>query len=162
MDGTFTTLLRDIVVILAAAAVVAASVIGAALAWQLYRLGRQLYADVQPILDSVYGTSETVRNTAQFMGSRMHERAGAALAIVHTSRTLTLLVRDFYKGIPPSPAAAPPAMAGATAASTPIGAPAPAAPLGDVDPAAPLGAARPAVVEGGPAPSGVADAQPHG
>lgn len=108
MDGTFTTLLRDVVVILAAAAIVVAAAFGAGVAWRLYRLGRQLYDDLQPILDSVHGTSETVRSTAQFMETRMHERAGAALAIVHTSRTLTVLVRDFYKGIPPSARATTP------------------------------------------------------
>lgn len=127
MDGTFTTILRDIMVILAAGALASASVIGLLVAWQLYRLGRQLYTDLQPILDSVYGTSETVRGTAEFMNTRLHERVGAVLAIAQTSRTLTQLVREFYRGAPATSAPpAPPIVQSSRSAAAPAATTSPA------------------------------------
>lgn len=77
MDTAWYVVLRDLMVMLAAAAVVATSVFLALVGWQLYRLGKDVYVEIQPLLASMQDTADTVRHTAGFVNERLYARDGA-------------------------------------------------------------------------------------
>ena len=95
----FTVILRDIMVILAASALVAMSVFGVLVLWQLYRLGRELHSEMQPILASVQDTAETVHGAARFISGRMSERVSAVVSLGYTAHAFYQLVQQFYRGL---------------------------------------------------------------
>ena len=86
-------------VILAAAALILMSGFGALVLWQLYRLGREMQAEMQPILASVQDTTDTVRGTAEFVSQRMSERYSALVALAYSARTFYHLVQQFVRGL---------------------------------------------------------------
>ena len=71
MDASWHAVMRDILIILAALTFTLSCVFGALVAWQLYRLGRALKRDAQPVLDSALETVATVRDTSSFMSERI-------------------------------------------------------------------------------------------
>ena len=71
MDASWHAVMRDILIILAALTFTLSCVFGALVAWQLYRLGRALQRDAQPVLDSALETVATVRDTSSFMSERI-------------------------------------------------------------------------------------------
>lgn len=126
-------------VILAAAALILMSGFGALVLWQLYRLGREMQAEMQPILASVQDTTDTVRGTAEFVSQRMSERYSGLVALAYSARTFYHLVQQFVRGLrqmsaapgaAPTSALMPPdgaAIAGLPSAGAP---PVPAPPTG--------------------------------
>lgn len=63
--------LRDIFIILVALTFMFACIFGALAMWQLYRLGRALKRDAQPVIDTALETVATVRDTSAFMSERV-------------------------------------------------------------------------------------------
>lgn len=63
--------LRDIFIILVALTFMFACIFGALSMWQLYRLGRALKRDAQPVIDTALETVATVRDTSAFMSERV-------------------------------------------------------------------------------------------
>jgi len=125
MEG-FTVILRDVMVVLASAALMLASVFGALVVWQVYRLARELRAEVQPILASVQETTETVRDTTAFVGRRMSSRMSALVSLGASARGAYRLVGQFYGDLRrDAPAGAP---AAGSAAPRPPAPPASARP----------------------------------
>lgn len=99
METSFSVILRDITIILAATALIAMSLFGVLVAWQLYRLGREMHAEVQPILESVQGTSETLRGTAEFVGQRVTGRVSSLVGLYYAFRGTLQLLREFLQGL---------------------------------------------------------------
>lgn len=128
MEG-FTVILRDIMVILATSALVVMSLFGALVLWQLYRLGRELHAEMQPILASAQETAETVRGTAQFVSHRMTSRVSAAVSLGYTAHSFYQLVQQFYHGLRDGGTDARPTAAVPTSPQPAAPVPGPAAPL---------------------------------
>ncbi len=95
----FTIILRDIMVILAAAALILMSAFGALVFWQLYRLGRELQAEMQPILASVQDTTDTVRGTAEFVSQRMSSRFSGLVALGYSAKSFYQLIQQFVNGL---------------------------------------------------------------
>lgn len=81
MEGAWYVVLRDIMVILAATALVVLSLFAALVLWQLYRLGRELYTQVQPVVESMNETAETVKGTAGFMSDRLASPATSVASV---------------------------------------------------------------------------------
>jgi hypothetical protein len=86
----------------------------ALVAWQLYRLGREVYVEIQPLLASMQDTADTVRNTAGFVSERLYTREGV-VGVAAGAVGLAQHVRDAYRdlkrtaggpGRPPGPDAA--------------------------------------------------------
>lgn len=71
MDASWHAVMRDILIVLAALTFTLSCVFGALVVWQLYRLGRALRRDVQPVLDTALETVATVRDTSSFLGERV-------------------------------------------------------------------------------------------
>lgn len=78
MDYAWTVYVRDVFVILAAAALILVCGYLGLVAWQVYRLARELGTEIQPILASAQRSAETVENTAGFLASRYTTPAAAA------------------------------------------------------------------------------------
>ncbi|MCB0217351.1 MAG: hypothetical protein H6648_10995 [Caldilineae bacterium] len=87
---------RDIMVILAALALVCLSGFGAWTVWQLYRLARELQAELRPILDSLHGTSESVRGVTTFVNRQMVSPTSGAISLGFAARGLLQLAGQFY------------------------------------------------------------------
>ena len=87
---------RDIMVILAALALVCLSGFGAWAVWQLYRLARELQAELRPILDSLHGTSESVRGVTAFVNQQMVSPTTGAISLGFAARGLLQLAGQFY------------------------------------------------------------------
>jgi hypothetical protein len=96
MEGAWHVVLRDILVILAAAAVTLTSLLGAVLGWRLYRLARELQADLQPIIEAAQETADTVRGTAGFVSDRMVAPATTAAASAAGLYSMFRLLGEFY------------------------------------------------------------------
>lgn len=71
MDATWHAVLRDILIVLAALTLTLSCLFGGLAMWQLYRLGRALQRDAQPVIDTAFETVATVRDTTAFMGERL-------------------------------------------------------------------------------------------
>lgn len=56
-------------VILAAAVIIVTSAFVALVAWRLYRIGKELQHDVEPVVGSMRETADTVTKTTSFVGS---------------------------------------------------------------------------------------------
>lgn len=138
-------------VILAAAALILMSAFGALVLWQLYRLGREMQAEMQPILISMQDTTDTVRGTAEFVSQRMSEKFSGLVALAYSARTFYHLVQQFVRGLRqmttapgevPASALMPPD--GATTAGLPsTGSPSPSTASGPAAPAGPATAGQP-------------------
>ncbi len=87
---------RDIMLILSALALVTMAVFGLWALWQLYRLGRELRAELQPILDSVQGTTESVRGMASFVDRQLVSPATGAISLGLGARGLLKTAGRFY------------------------------------------------------------------
>jgi len=99
MDGSWHVVLRDILVILAAAAVITMSAVTVLVGWQLWRLGKELKAELQPILDSVQHTADTVQDTASFMGQRAIPPTANAVGLTTGAVRLYRSLETFYQGM---------------------------------------------------------------
>lgn len=97
MEGAWYVVLRDILLILAAAAVILAAGFGGLVAWQLYRLGREVHSELQPLLASLQDTADTVRNTAGFVSERMVSPAEGAVGMAASAFGVFQLVQELYK-----------------------------------------------------------------
>lgn len=62
---------RDTLIILAALAFALACVGGTLVMWQLYRLGRALHRDAQPVIHTALETVATLRDASTFMSDRV-------------------------------------------------------------------------------------------
>lgn len=71
MDASWHAVMRDILIILAALSLTLAGVFGGLVMWQLYRIGRALQREAQPVIDTAFETVATVRDTSAFMGERL-------------------------------------------------------------------------------------------
>lgn len=71
MDASWHAVMRDILIILAALTFTLSCVFGGLVMWQLYRLGRALQRDAQPVIDTALETVATVRDTSSFMSERV-------------------------------------------------------------------------------------------
>lgn len=71
MDASWHAVMRDILIVLAAFTFTLSCVFGGLVMWQLYRLGRALQRDVQPVIDTALETVATVRDTSTFMSERV-------------------------------------------------------------------------------------------
>lgn len=80
--------LRDVMVILAALALLLMSAFASYAVFQLYRLGRELHAELQPILRSVQGTSDSLRGLSSFVSQQLVSPASSAISLGITSRGL--------------------------------------------------------------------------
>jgi hypothetical protein len=80
--------LRDVMVILAALALLLMSAFASYAVWQLYRLGREVHAELQPILQSVQGTSESLRGVTSFVSQQLVSPASSAISLGFTARGL--------------------------------------------------------------------------
>jgi hypothetical protein len=72
--------------------------------WQLYRLAMELRREVQPILDSIQDTADTVKGTASFVGERVVAPATGAVSTAAGAYGLLQLVQQFYREQRRSPA----------------------------------------------------------
>lgn len=90
---------RDIMVILSALALVVMSLFSTWVAWQLYRLGRELQAELRPILDSVQGTTDSVRGVGQFVNKQLVAPASGAISLGVSLRGILALILQFYRSL---------------------------------------------------------------
>ena len=95
----FVVVLRDVMVILSTAALVAMSLFGALVIWELYKLGRDVYTELMPILESVQGTSATIQTTAEFLGRRFMNPATGTISFGYGAYQLFLQIRQFYRDL---------------------------------------------------------------
>jgi len=91
--------LRDVLIILAATALVLTSLFASLIAWQLYRLAREVHDEVKPILASVQATADTVRGTADYVGERFVVPAAGAVGVAAQVTGAYQLVQQFYRGM---------------------------------------------------------------
>ncbi len=78
MDYGWTVYVRDVFVILAAAALILVCGYIGLVAWQIYRLARDLGVELEPIVASAQRSAETVESTAGFLSGRYTTPATAA------------------------------------------------------------------------------------
>lgn len=84
----FTESLRDILLILSTVALIAVSGFMAAVGWQLYRLGRDLYREMLPILASLRNSADSVKAVTAFVNQQMVSPARGAVSLGLTARGL--------------------------------------------------------------------------
>lgn len=97
---------RDTLIILAALTFALACVCGTLVMWQLYRLGRALKRDAQPVIDSAFETVATVRDASTFMRDRVRslpqvapQPTGSDAATQNGASTGVIrAVQRFYRG----------------------------------------------------------------
>jgi hypothetical protein len=70
MHDPWFVILRDFTVILAAAAVIVVSAFTAMVVWRLYKLALQVRAEMEPIMESMGRTAETVETSGAFMSGQ--------------------------------------------------------------------------------------------
>jgi hypothetical protein len=102
VEGAWYVILRDIMIILAAAALVLMSLFAVVVLWQLYRLGKELSAEVQPVIESMQETTETVKGTAGFMSDRMSSPASSVVSVSASSYGLVGYLRSLRRAPPPA------------------------------------------------------------
>ena len=83
-----TETLRDILLLLSTLALLVLAGFMAYVGWQLYRLGRDLHAEIKPILASLQGTSDSVRAVTTFVNQQMVSPARGTLSLVLSARGL--------------------------------------------------------------------------
>jgi hypothetical protein len=81
-------------VILAAATVIVVSAFVALVAWRLYRMGRELQHDVEPVVESMRVTADTVRDTTSFVGSGAVSPAVSVIGLGGGARHMARLVNQ--------------------------------------------------------------------
>lgn len=81
-----TETLRDILLIVSTVALLVLTGFMAYVGWQLYRLGRELYLELKPILASLQGTSDSVRSVTAFVNHQMVSPARGALSLGISAR----------------------------------------------------------------------------
>lgn len=96
--------LRDITIILAAAALILVTIFLAMVAWQLYKLAKEVHADSSPLLDAVTATALTIRDTVDYVNARVvlpaADTAGEAVELRNVARSGPLgQLRYFGKGM---------------------------------------------------------------
>ena len=80
MDNSWHAVLRDVIIILATGTLIPVAVFCALIAWQIYRLAREAYEEVKPLIASLRTSVESVEHTASFMADRMVSPASGALS----------------------------------------------------------------------------------
>lgn len=99
MDNAWHVVLRDIMVILAASSLVLVSVFAALVVWRLYRLGRVLHADLQPVIASLRQTADTVRDATSFTSGRAVSPAVGVIGAASGAFEVVRLLKQFYRGL---------------------------------------------------------------
>jgi archaellum component FlaG (FlaF/FlaG flagellin family) len=99
LEGSWHAVLRDIMVILAAASVISTALFAGLVAWQLYRLAKEMRDEAQPIIDSVETTAKTVQGTAEFVNHRTVPPVVTAVGLGSTVFSVYRQLQMFYRGI---------------------------------------------------------------
>lgn len=85
-------------VILAAAVVIVTSAFVALVFWRIYRIGRELQHDVEPVVGSMRETADTVSKTSSFVGSGavspVVSVVGFAGGLTHLARVVDRVRRE--------------------------------------------------------------------
>jgi len=94
-----TETLRDIMLILSTLALLVLTGFMGYVGWQLYRLGRELHAEIKPILASLQGTSDSVRAVTAFVNQQMVGPARGALSLGISARGLLQAGTDVFQAL---------------------------------------------------------------
>jgi hypothetical protein len=95
MHDAWYVILRDIMVILAAASVIVMSVFVALVAWRLYVIGRELQVELQPVIETMNQTANTVRDSSSFVAGHTVPPPVGAIGVAAGVYQLYVLVRQF-------------------------------------------------------------------
>jgi hypothetical protein len=95
MDGAWYVFLRDIMIIVAAASLLVTLLFVSIVAWQLYKFAMEFREEVSPIVVALQDTAETVRDTSDFIGTRLVVPATDATASAADSAGILKLLARF-------------------------------------------------------------------
>jgi hypothetical protein len=86
-------------VILSAATLILVSVFTGLVAWRLYRMARELQADLMPVIAAIQDTADTVRDTTGYVGKRAVSPALGVVGAASGALELYGQLRELYRGL---------------------------------------------------------------